>query len=129
MLSLFEKTVSKSGDFASKSVKTRCSSHPFRRSSVSSTGSGLRFCPPESATVLPLQTFTGDTTAREQTDAHSPTGGNVFGGFRPLEWESDEDWKCKYDDSQKSFLFILKNPHQTSRGNSHSVPNFALIPF
>jgi hypothetical protein len=45
------------------------------------------------------------------------TDGNVFGGFTPLQWESREYddrywmncWKC--DDSLKSFLFALKNPH------------------
>jgi hypothetical protein len=47
------------------------------------------------------------------------TKGNIFGGFTPLEWESRE-WNRKYDnesncwkadDSLKSFLFTLKNPH------------------
>jgi hypothetical protein len=45
--------------------------------------------------------------------------GNLFGGFTPVEWESrvwngmDDVWNnCfKADDSQKSFLFTLKNPH------------------
>jgi hypothetical protein len=39
------------------------------------------------------------------------TGGNVFGGFTPLQWESrtSDSWKC--DDSLKSFVFTLKNPH------------------
>jgi hypothetical protein len=41
------------------------------------------------------------------------TGGNVFGGFTPLEWESREDRKSKSDGSLKSFLFTLKNPHNT----------------
>jgi hypothetical protein len=40
------------------------------------------------------------------------TEGNIFGGFTPVEWESrtSSPW-CKADDSQKSFLFTLKNPH------------------
>jgi hypothetical protein len=47
------------------------------------------------------------------------TDGNVFGGFTPVEWESRE-WNGKHgrednclkaDDSLKSFLFTLKNPH------------------
>jgi hypothetical protein len=48
------------------------------------------------------------------------TEGNIFGAFTPLEWESRK-WKGKWkgkgsnclkaDDSQKSFLFTLKNPH------------------
>jgi hypothetical protein len=44
-------------------------------------------------------------------------GGFVFGGFAAVEWESREaeDWagsNCwKSDDSLKSFLFTLKNPH------------------
>jgi hypothetical protein len=47
------------------------------------------------------------------------TGGNIFGGFTPVEWESrvwngkkggeDNCWEA--DDSRRSFLFTLKNPH------------------
>jgi hypothetical protein len=47
------------------------------------------------------------------------TKGNIFGGFTPVEWESrvhngkwgNENNCYKADDSQKSFLFTLKNPH------------------
>jgi hypothetical protein len=39
------------------------------------------------------------------------TRGNVFGGFTPLQWESPPRGKDKCDDSLKSFLFTLKNPH------------------
>jgi hypothetical protein len=44
------------------------------------------------------------------------TKGNIFGGFTPVEWESRQavgyaDNCRKADDSQKSFLFTLKNPH------------------
>jgi hypothetical protein len=47
------------------------------------------------------------------------TEGNILGGFTPVECESrlwngkggDEDSCWKVDDSQKSFLFTLKNPH------------------
>jgi hypothetical protein len=35
--------------------------------------------------------------------------GYIFGGFTPVEWDSNSCWKA--DDSQKSFLFTLKNPH------------------
>jgi hypothetical protein len=48
--------------------------------------------------------------------------GNIFGGFTPLKWESRVDnglwgkenntWKA--DDSYKSFIFTLKNPHNFS---------------
>jgi hypothetical protein len=44
------------------------------------------------------------------------TKGNVFGGFTPVEWES-RVWKgdgrncLKGDDSLRSFLFTLRNPH------------------
>jgi hypothetical protein len=47
------------------------------------------------------------------------TNGNVFGGFTPVKWDSRE-WKHGFglqhnwfqaDDSLKSFLFTLKNPH------------------
>jgi hypothetical protein len=37
------------------------------------------------------------------------TNGNVFGGFTPVEWDSTSSWKA--DDSLRSFLFTLKNPH------------------
>jgi hypothetical protein len=47
------------------------------------------------------------------------TDGNVFGGFTPVEWESrlwnwksGKDDNCwKGDDSLRSFLFTLRNPH------------------
>jgi hypothetical protein len=44
------------------------------------------------------------------------TDGNDFGGFTPMEWESqvwNAKWAdmCKADESLKSFLFTLKNPH------------------
>jgi hypothetical protein len=47
------------------------------------------------------------------------TKGNIFGGFTPLKWESlvwngkkgKENNTLKADDSQKSFIFTLKNPH------------------
>jgi hypothetical protein len=43
------------------------------------------------------------------------TKGNIFGGFTPVEWESqvwsEDGSNFKADDSQKSFLFTLKNPH------------------
>jgi hypothetical protein len=47
------------------------------------------------------------------------TKGNIFGGFTPLKWESrvwngkdeKENNTLKADDSQKSFVFTLKNPH------------------
>jgi hypothetical protein len=40
------------------------------------------------------------------------TKGNIFGGFTPVKWESltSKPW-YKPDDSLKSFLFTLKNPH------------------
>jgi hypothetical protein len=38
------------------------------------------------------------------------TDGNVFGGFTPVEWES-LNGKYKGDDSLRSFLFTLRNPH------------------
>jgi hypothetical protein len=47
------------------------------------------------------------------------TDGNVFGGFTPVEWDSRE-WNWRYgdesncfkgDDSLRSFLFTLRNPH------------------
>jgi hypothetical protein len=47
------------------------------------------------------------------------TEGNIFGGFTPVEWESrvwngkkwDENNCLKGDDSLKTFIFTLKNPH------------------
>jgi hypothetical protein len=37
------------------------------------------------------------------------TKGNIFGGFTPLEWDSNSGVRA--DDSLKSFLFTLKNPN------------------
>jgi hypothetical protein len=43
------------------------------------------------------------------------TNGNIFGGFTPVKWDDDEygedDDLWKADESLKSFLFTLKNPH------------------
>jgi hypothetical protein len=49
----------------------------------------------------------------------SDTDGNVFGGFTPLEWDSEptRDAKYKSDDSQ-SLIFRLKNSHNTPPRNS-----------
>jgi hypothetical protein len=40
------------------------------------------------------------------------TKGNIFGGFTPVEWESQGGYKA--DPSLKSFIFTLKNPHNVS---------------
>jgi hypothetical protein len=42
------------------------------------------------------------------------TKGNIFGGFTPVEWRSRWFGKPMADDSPKSFLFTLKNPHNIS---------------
>jgi hypothetical protein len=50
------------------------------------------------------------------------TNGNIFGGFTPVEWESrvsngkwgDTNNCWKGDESQKSFLFTLKNPQNVA---------------
>jgi hypothetical protein len=50
------------------------------------------------------------------------TKGNIFGGFTPVKWElrvwnrkhGNDDNSLKADDSLKSFLFTLKNPHNIS---------------
>jgi hypothetical protein len=39
------------------------------------------------------------------------TEGNIFGGFTPAQWQSGSPHTWKADNSQKSFLFTLKNPH------------------
>jgi hypothetical protein len=39
------------------------------------------------------------------------TDGNVFGGFTPVPFDSEKG--CRADVSLESFLFTLKNPHQT----------------
>jgi hypothetical protein len=50
------------------------------------------------------------------------TGGNIFGGFTPVAWES-RVWNGKVgkasncykaDDHEKSFVFTLKNPHKVA---------------
>jgi hypothetical protein len=38
--------------------------------------------------------------------------GNIFGGFTPVEWESERGIKA--DDTLNSFLFTLKNPLDVS---------------
>jgi hypothetical protein len=54
----------------------------------------------------------------ETAASHDDVGGFVFGGFTPVPWESRViDRNCegnnvwKSDDSLKSFLFTLENPH------------------
>jgi hypothetical protein len=37
------------------------------------------------------------------------TKGFIFGGYIPCEWDSSDNWKV--DETLKSFLFTLKNPH------------------
>jgi hypothetical protein len=85
------------------------SSRTFRRSSLSSAGSALRFCS-GAAAMASARGFHG------RCDGHAPTltliqdkNGNIFCGFTPVEWESDN--KCKADPSLKSFIFTLKNPY------------------
>jgi hypothetical protein len=39
------------------------------------------------------------------------TDGNMFGGFTPVEWEPDRYGMFRGDDSLRSFLFTLRNPH------------------
>jgi hypothetical protein len=39
------------------------------------------------------------------------TKGNIFGGFTSVEWKSPTVSRTKGDASEKSFLFMLKNPH------------------
>jgi hypothetical protein len=64
------------------------------------------------------ENFTADVTTHANTlTVILDTKGNIFGGFTPVEWEllkwngqvgNDNRWKA--DDSQKSFLFRLRNP-------------------
>jgi hypothetical protein len=50
------------------------------------------------------------------------TKGNIFGGFTPVKWKSrrwngkegNEDNRRKGDDSLKSFVFTIRNPHGIS---------------
>jgi hypothetical protein len=58
----------------------------------------------------------GATDFHEKCDGHSNTlvivetrNGFIFGGFSPCEWDSS--FTYKQDDSMRSFLFTLKNPH------------------
>jgi hypothetical protein len=39
------------------------------------------------------------------------TDGNIFGGFTPVKCESGRSGKYEGDDSLRSFLFTLRNPH------------------
>jgi hypothetical protein len=56
------------------------------------------------------------TDFHKHCDGHSntliiiaDTNGYLFGGFTPLVWKTDNDYK--EDTSLKSFIFTLKNPH------------------
>jgi hypothetical protein len=58
----------------------------------------------------------GDGAFHSRCDGHAntltvilDTDGNIFGGFTPVEWESQGG--TTGDPSQKSFLFTLTNPH------------------
>jgi hypothetical protein len=58
----------------------------------------------------------GDIHARCDEHANTltvilDTDGNVFGGFTPVDWESRTSNYTKADNSLRSFLFTLKNPH------------------
>jgi hypothetical protein len=70
----------------------------------------------------------GPREFHRRCDGHANTltvirdvGGNVFGGFTPVPWESrawngedrDRDNRAKSDDSLKSFLFTLINPQKS----------------
>jgi hypothetical protein len=57
---------------------------------------------------------------RRRCDGHAntlivilDTNGNIFGGFTPVKWTFPDNatYLYKTDDSLKSFLFTLKNPH------------------
>jgi hypothetical protein len=41
----------------------------------------------------------------------SDLNGNIFGGFTPVAWESRSFGKSKGDDTGRSYIFTLKNPH------------------
>jgi hypothetical protein len=58
----------------------------------------------------------GASEFHRRCDGHANTltvilnkDGNIFGGFTPVKWGSNTSFKA--DDSLKSFLFTLKNPH------------------
>jgi hypothetical protein len=60
----------------------------------------------------------GAKAFHDRCDGHSntltlilDTSGNIFGGFTPVAWESHKPWKAQADNSLKSFIFTLKNPH------------------
>jgi hypothetical protein len=53
------------------------------------------------------------------------TNGFVFGGFTPIAWDSSGTWKA--DDSQKSFLFSVKNPSNREFDRFHLVNSMCTI--
>jgi hypothetical protein len=60
----------------------------------------------------------GATDFHSRCDGHAntltlilDTHANIFGGFTPVQWESPWSSRIKGDDSLKSFLFTLRNPH------------------
>jgi hypothetical protein len=87
---------------------------------------------------------------RRRCDGHASTltvildtEGNIFGGFTPMKWESrvwnrkdgKKDNHYKADDSLKSFLFTLKNPHNIparrfalkTEKNPHGVQSLVIL--
>jgi hypothetical protein len=48
------------------------------------------------------------------------TEGSIFGGFTPLKWEADGEFKT--DESLRSFLFTLKNPNNVAAKRFHINP-------
>jgi hypothetical protein len=61
--------------------------------------------------VSMLPNVTADATATHTLTAILHPDENVFGGFTPVEWDSNSCWKG--DDSHKN-CFTLKNPHNVS---------------
>jgi hypothetical protein len=78
-----------------------------------------------------------EQTFHRRCDGHANTvtlvrdyQGSIFGGYTPVEWESrvhngqyNEDNNCyKGDDSEQSFLFTLKNPHNVAPRKFPLIP-------
>jgi ribosomal protein L31 len=60
----------------------------------------------------------GSSVFHEKCDGHAntltlilDTNGSIFGGFTPIAWDSTSFWKT--DESVRSFIFTLKNPHNS----------------
>jgi hypothetical protein len=107
----------------------RRSFQTFRRSSQSSKGESVsKFCGVGVAMVSKQKNFTADVTDTQTLWLWFWTrNGNIFGGLN-RRWsgtQTDGGWA---DDSQKSCVFTLKNPHNIAARRTSTLVSCSLWP-